>query len=310
MKQLPVDSGCMASFRDAVGDSGPVCVRGGGTRWDIGRAGGPPVREVAAPTGVEAFEPADMTVRVGAGTTLDELLTVLSAHGQEVALDGPPGSTLGGALMVGHSPLRRGRLGETTDALLQADCVGADGSLFTAGGPTVKNVTGYDLCRLLVGSLGTLALVGRVILRTRPLPETGRWLAGEVPPGVVRRLVHRPASLLWDGERSTVRIEGHIADVTDQADRLSSAGLVEVESPVLPPWRDSWPSAKPSVDGPSEGLPTGAVLEVGAGVLHRFEPGAPPEIPDGVAALATRVRDAFDPLRRLNPQCDPHRVPA
>ena len=76
MKSLPVDFGGMAPFRDAVGDSGPVCVRGGGTRWDIGRAGGPMAREVAAPVGVEAFEPAEMTVRVGAGTTLDELAAV------------------------------------------------------------------------------------------------------------------------------------------------------------------------------------------------------------------------------------------
>lgn len=291
----------MDAFRDAVGDVGAVCVRGAGTRWSVGRVDvGDPVREVAAPVGVEAFEPAEMTVRVGAGTTLEDLAGALAEHGQEVALDGPDGATVGGALMVGRSPLRRGRLGEAADALLQADCVGADGAAFTAGGPTVKNVTGYDLCRLLVGSLGTLAAVGRVILRTRPVPEDGRWLAGPAEPDAVRPLVHRPATLLWDGTRTTVRIEGHGADVRSQADRLRAVGLVEVEAPALPPWRDRWTGT----------LPPGAVLECGAGVIHRGEPGPAPEVPAGVAALAARMRDAFDPDRRLNPGCDPHRVPA
>ena len=294
-------NGAMDAFRDAIGDAGAVCVRGGGTRWSVGRSEvGEAVREVAAPIGVEAFEPAEMTVRVGAGTTLKELAEAIGKHGQEVALDGPAGATVGGALMVGRSPLRRGRLGEATDALLQADCVGADGSAFTAGGPTVKNVTGYDLCRLLVGSLGTLAALGRVILRTRPVPEAGCWLSGSAEPAAVRLLVHRPATILWDGTRTTVRIEGHGADVRAQADRLRDVGLIEVEAPSLPPWRDRWTGS----------LPPGAVLECGAGVIHRGKPGPAPDIPAGVAALAARMRDAFDPDRRLNPGCDPHRVSA
>ena len=122
-----------------------------------------------------------MTVAVGAGTTLAELTEALCASGQEVAMDGPPGATVGGTLVVGRSSLRRGRIGLIADTLLQADCVGADGALFTAGGPTVKNVTGYDVCRLLVGSLWTLALLGRVILRTRPLQEARLGMAGELP---------------------------------------------------------------------------------------------------------------------------------
>ena len=295
----------MGKFQETVGASGPVCVRGGRTRWSVGRdesSGwtGEPIREVVAPVGIEAFEPEEMTVRVGAGTTLEELAAVLSAEGQEVALDGPGGSTIGGALMVGWSPLRRGTLGEATDTLLQADCVGADGALFTAGGPTVKNVTGYDLCRLLVGSLGTLALVGRVILRTRPIPESGRWLAGPIEPSVVRNLVHRPATLLWDGSQTMVFVEGHQVDVRDETSRLESLGMVVAESPVLPPWRDRW-------DGV---LPPGAILEVGAGVIHCWELPPAPQVLPGITALSRRLRGTFDPDRRLNPQCDPHLVTA
>jgi len=289
----------LEAFRDEVGGSGPVCVRGGGTRWDVG-GGDDDARWVRAPEGVEVFEPAEMTVTVGAGTTVSALAAVLAEHGQEVAIDGPAGATVGGALMVGRSPSRRGRLGEAADALLQADCVGADGVAFTAGGPTVKNVTGYDLCRLLVGSLGTLALVGRVILRTRPLPEACMWMSGEVATAGVLDVLYRPATVLWDGVRTTVRVEGHGDDVAEEVRRLRTLGMTPADPPVLPTGRDRWAGV----------LPAGGILEVGAGVVHCPGPPGPVEVSDGVRALGRRVRDSFDPGRRLDPGRDPHRVAA
>ncbi len=289
----------LAVFRDDVGRSGPVCVRGGGTRWDVGGddAG---ARSVLAPVGIEAFEPAEMTVTVGAGTTVATLSEALAECGQEVAIDGPHGSTVGGALMVGRSPLRRGRLGEVADVLLQADCVGADGALFTAGGPTVKNVTGYDLCRLLVGSLGTLALVGRVILRTRPSPEAFAWMSGAVTSREVAHVLYRPATVLWDGIETTVRVEGNGRDVDEEVGRLQALGMAPTVAPTLPPERDCWTGV----------LPPGGVLEVGAGVVHRPDRPEAGNVPVGVRALGERVRDSFDPTRRLNPGRDPHRVSA
>src|SRR5206468_8580471 len=136
--------------------------------------GGPPspeVREVRAPAGVASFEPAEMTVRCGAGTTVAELDAALAEHGQCVALPDWDGGTVGGVLAVGRSGVRRLGYGPVRDALLEARFVSAEGRLVKAGGPTVKNVSGFDLCRLLVGSLGTLGLIGEVVLRTRPLPE-------------------------------------------------------------------------------------------------------------------------------------------
>ena len=289
----------LTAFRNEVGESDPVCVRGGGTHWEVGGddAG---VRSVAAPTGIEAFEPAEMTVTVGAGTTVATLSAALAESGQEVAIDGPHGSTVGGALMIGRSPLRRGRLGELTDVLLQADCVGADGALFTAGGPTVKNVTGYDLCRLLVGSLGTLALVGRVILRTRPLPEAFAWMSGPVSTGEVVDVLYRPATVLWDGVVTTVRVEGNGQDVDEEVGRLRTLGMAPTGEPVLPAEWDRWTGV----------LPPGGVLEVGAGVVHQSDRPESGNVSVGVRALGERVRDSFDPTRRLNPGRDPHRVSA
>ena len=289
----------LTAFRNDVGESDPVCVRGGGTRWEVGGddAG---VRSVTAPSGIEAFEPAEMTVTVGAGTTVATLSAALAEDGQEVAIDGPHGSTVGGALMIGRSSLRRGRLGELTDVLLQADCVGADGALFTVGGPTVKNVTGYDLCRLLVGSLGTLALVGRVILRTRPLPEAFAWMSGAVSTGEVVDVLYRPATVLWDGVETTVRVEGNGQDVDEEVGRLQAIGMAPTGEPVLPAEWDRWTGV----------LPPGGVLEVGAGVVHQSDRPESGNVSVGVRALGERVRDSFDPTRRLNPGRDPHRVSA
>ena len=172
----------LLAFADEVGtvDTGPVAVEGGRTQWAVGGLPAGDVRLVRAPTGIVAFEPAEMTVQVRAGTTLTELDAALAAAGQRVALQGlPPDATVGGVLAVGLSgPARLGH-GPIRDTLLQARYVSAEGLLVTAGGPTVKNVTGFDLCRLLVGSLGTIGLLAEVTLRTRPRPELSCWLSGE-----------------------------------------------------------------------------------------------------------------------------------
>ena len=74
------------------------------------------------------------------------------------------------------------------------------GELIRAGAPLVKNVTGFDLCRLLVGSLGTLAVLAEVVLRCRPRPETEQWWVGEPEdPFALEASLHQPLSVLWDG---------------------------------------------------------------------------------------------------------------
>jgi glycolate oxidase FAD binding subunit len=196
--------------------------------------------------------------------------------------------------------LRGVSLGSLPVAGLLARGVGADGVAFTAGGPTVKNVTGYDLCRLLVGSLGTLALVGRVILRTHPVPARSLWLAGEAEPERVLDATYRPSCVLWDGVRTSVLLEGHGEDVDGTAGRLALLGLTATEPPVLPPGRGRWTGR----------LSSGGVLEVGSGVVHQPDDGGPPTVSDGVRRLAGRMRASFDPSGRLNPGRDPYRVAA
>src|SRR5206468_13128955 len=132
-------------------------------------------REVRAPTGIVEHVAAEMTVRVRAGTTVDELDGALAASGQCVALPAWDGATVGGVLAVGHSGVRRLGWGPVRDTVLEVRYVSAEGRIVKGGGPTVKNVSGYDLPRLFVGSLGTLGIIAELVLRTRPVPAHEQW---------------------------------------------------------------------------------------------------------------------------------------
>ena len=286
-------------FQQEVGSDDPVCVRGGGSHWEFGGLPNSETREVEAPSGIEKIEPAEMLVSVGAGTTLVEVHDELRSYGQETALDGPVESTVGGVLSVGLNGLRRPRVGAVTDALLQAKCVGADGQIFVAGGPTVKNVTGYDLCRLLVGSLGTIGLIGTVLLRTRPSPECHLWLKGDVEPRMVLSACYRPACLLWDGVFTWIRLEGYQIDVLEEKGILERLGLTQVsEGPKLPLYRSRW----------SGQLPEGGVLEVITGVVHQDVVPSFSKNFEKKSNLAERIKSSFDPVGRLNPGRDPYQI--
>ncbi len=274
---------------------------GGRTQWDVGVGVDPAVvaREVTPPEGIVALEAADMTVRARAGTTVAELDDALAAVGQTVAMPPWAGATVGGVLAVGHSGLRQLGWGPVRDVLLEARVVSAEGRVVKAGGPTVKNVSGYDLCRLLVGSLGTLGLIGEVMLRTRPLPATERWLAGHADPFALVAQLHRPASVLWDGTTTWVLLDGHPSDVDAEA---ALTGLADVAGPPdLPPHR--W-SLRPS-ELTMLAAPGRFVAQVGVGVVHADLPAPPRPVDPHVADLHRRVKAAFDPTRRLNPGRDP-----
>ena len=278
----------LSELAAAVGPAGPVTITGLGTR------GGPVpgVPCVRAPAGIEWMAPDEMTVACGAATPVDELAAALAEHDQLVAL--PGGGTVGGALASGRSGIERLGRGPVRDALLQAHVVTADGAVAKVGGPTVKNVSGFDLCRLLVGSCGTLAFIGAVILRTRPRPAVTRWFAGPADPFALLPRLHRPTSLLWDGTMTWLCLEGHGDDVAAQAER---AGLPEVAGP--PPLPTAGRVSLPPAD--LRELTGRFVAEVGVGIVHLDEPVAAPALTPEVAELHRRIKAEFDPTGRLNP---------
>ena len=294
----------LAGFAAEVGPSGPVCVRGGGTRWRRGGPGDPEARVVAAPAGVIDFEPAEMTVRVRAGTPVADLHETLAAAGQRTALPVRPSGTVGGALAVGESSPARLGLGPVRDALLQARYVDAEGRVVTAGAPTVKNVSGFDLCKLLVGSLGTIGLIGEALLRTRPIPETERWVraAGADPKSVLGRS-RTAASILWDGSAVWVLASGYEVDVEADLGGLAGLGDFEpAEPPELPPHRWSCSPASAASFGPERlGGDGRFVAEIGVGVVHADRPQPPRQMSPGAARLNDQIKARFDPTGRLNP---------
>lgn len=287
----------LADLAEEVGEHDPVVAVGGRTQWNVG---GPPAaeaREVASPTGIVELSPAEMTARVRAGTTVAELDEALARTGQTVALPAWEGATVGGVLSVGHSGLRRLGWGPVRNTLLEARYVSAEGRIVKAGGPVVKNVSGFDLCRVLVGSLGTIGVLGEVVLRTRPLPAVSQWFqaAGADPFGV-RRALHAPSSILWDGVTTWVLLEGHHADVVAERDRLGPA-FVGVDGPPPIPSGDR-ESIRPSELASLKGE---FVAEIGVGTVHRHEPAERQGLTPAVAELNRRVKAIFDPTGRLNP---------
>ncbi len=292
----------LAEFAASVGTDGSVTVAGSCTR------GGPvaDARVVHPPAGIEWIEADEMVVSCGAGTTVADLSAALAGFGQGVAL--PAGGTVGGALAVGHSDVRRLGYGPLRDVLLETHYVSHAGGVVKAGGPTVKNVSGFDLCRLLVGSRGTLGFLGSVILRTRPLPPVSQWHAAAVDPFATLAALHRPVSVLWDGTTTWALLEGHAADVAEQA---ALAGLSPTDGPPRLPDAERWSVAPSRVRDLAGSM--GFVAEIGVGVVHHDVAQPERDLDPAVVALHARIKHEFDPAGRLNPGLDvlrPNRVRA
>ena len=144
------------------------------------------------------YPAADLTITVEAGVTMAELARTLAERGQRLPIDVPQAdrATVGGAAAVNAAGPRRYGYGTMRDYLLGLRAVDGRGVAFSAGGRVVKNAAGYNLCRLLAGSLGTLGVVTQVTLLVRPLPETSALAACDLArSGVGRATAGRPWSI-------------------------------------------------------------------------------------------------------------------
>lgn len=173
-----------AAIKDAVAQKQPLEILSAGTR----RAYGEVVQtdhqlSLAQLSGVIDYEPAELILTAHAGTPLSEILNLLEDNNQMLAFE-PPAlqphfgasgqGTLGGLLATGLSGPRRIAAGAVRDYLLGFNAVSGRGDIFKSGSKVMKNVTGYDLSKLMVGSFGTLAVMDEVTLKTLPKPETSR----------------------------------------------------------------------------------------------------------------------------------------
>ncbi len=171
-----------------------VVPRGSGTKMALG---GIPARvdlvlALSRLGGIVDYEPADMTAAFRAGTRLQEAQEILGRNGQFIALDPPDAdaATIGGILATNSSGPRRLRYGASRDLVIATRLVHADGKVTKAGAKVVKNVTGYDLNKLYIGSLGTLAIIVEATFRLYPVPAVEKtYLAPFASLDGIKRLV-------------------------------------------------------------------------------------------------------------------------
>ncbi len=125
----------------------------------------------------------DLTCTVQAGCTWQQLQETLKQHGQFVALDPlwPERATVGGILATNDSGALRHRYGSLRDLVIGMTLVLADGTIARSGGKVVKNVAGYDLCKLVTGSFGTLAIITEATFRLHPLPQHSQTFTVSAP---------------------------------------------------------------------------------------------------------------------------------
>jgi glycolate oxidase FAD binding subunit len=170
---------------DALASKTPLEIIGTGSRRALGR---PPGAEhtlsLAGLSGVSLYEPDELVMRAGSGTPMDRIRMQLDQHGQMLAFEPPDygpllggeagEGTIGGILAGNLAGPRRIKAGAARDHFLGVEAVSGRGELFKSGGRVVKNVTGYDLCKLMAGSWGTLGAMTEVTVKVLPAPEKTR----------------------------------------------------------------------------------------------------------------------------------------
>ena len=237
------DEAAVVAVVSAAGREGwSVVVRGGGTQdtWGGAVAHGPVVvLDTSALRGIVAHAPGDLTARVRPGTRLAELNAALRTHGQMLAAD-PPGSaqaSVGGIVAGDAWGPSRLLYGSPRDWVLGLRVSDGGGQLYQSGGHVVKNVSGLDVGKLLVGSFGTLGVLTEVSLKLRPLPPgVAHWAAvcgGAADAWTAVRAVlsgaFQPVGVTLalgplEGVVLCVRLEGGAADLADQRSRLEALG--------------------------------------------------------------------------------------
>jgi glycolate oxidase FAD binding subunit len=274
-----------------------VLPRGGGAHQELGN---PPRRaaallSTAALGGILELDAGEGVCRAGAGTPLAALRAAVNAEGWELPLDAPgAGATLGGVLACAAQGPRAQGFGRPRDAVLGLEVALATGERTRCGGRVVKNVTGYDLAKLYLGSLGSLGVIEAAWLRLRPRPGSVACLEAELPgPGAAgvgaalsaaRRASARAAVLELAAAESPARLLVELAGA--QASVARDARWLEAElgaREVPPAALDSLRRPAPAPPGSSplrlrlgarpSRLAQAAELLLGAGARVRAQPG-------------------------------------
>jgi len=181
MSLAPQTESALAELlRDAAARGASLRLFGSGSKRALGRPSSGEALSLSAFSGVSLYEPEELVLTAGAATPRAEIEALLDAHGQELAFEpinfgalfGSAPGTIGGLVATGASGPRRIKAGALRDHLLGFRCVTGRGEIVKSGGRVMKNVTGYDLSKLVAGSFGTLAALTEVTLKVLPKAES------------------------------------------------------------------------------------------------------------------------------------------
>jgi glycolate oxidase FAD binding subunit len=293
-------------IREAAAQKRPLCIRGGGTKDFYGGAiHGHKIATVDY-RGIVSYEPTELVITARAGTPLLEIEAALREKGQMLAFEPPhfgASATLGGCIAAGLSGPRRPYAGAVRDFVLGVRLVDGKGDDLRFGGQVMKNVAGYDVSRLVAGSLGTLGLLLEVSLKVLPVPaaETTLRLECGAADAIERmnRLAAQPLPITataWRDSGLEVRLSGARVAVDAAAKKLGGAvvdpaqaerswtGIREHTDPFFsgsePLWRLSVKPTTPPL------APAGAQLVEWGGALRWLRSGADPDALRDAAARA------------------------
>jgi glycolate oxidase FAD binding subunit len=276
-------------IRDAAARGVALRLRGGGTKDFYGNEPRGEVLDTRAYAGIVSYEPTELVITARCGTPLSEVEAILDKNGQCLPFEPPhfgAAATFGGCVAAGLSGPRRASAGALRDFVLGARIVDGRGRALGFGGQVMKNVAGYDVSRLLAGSLGTLGLIAEASLKVLPRPPAERSLRLEMPQERALEAMQRWASqplpisaTAWHDGELLVRLSGSAAAVAAAAGKIGGeplepapwAAIREHAHPFFaasPLWRVAVPPVAPPL-----ALPGAQLLEWGGALRWLAGPG-------------------------------------
>lgn len=258
----------------AASDEKPLCIRGGGSKDFYGQTSPRPRGEILdtrGHCGITAYEPTELVITARCGTPLAEVEAALAAENQFLACEPPSfgAATIGGAVAAGLSGPRRASVGALRDFVLGVTILDGASRRLTFGGTVMKNVAGYDVSRLIAGSLGTLGLILDVSLKVLPRPVAEATLRFDLPQAKALESLNAWAgqplpisASCWHQDVLTLRLSGAEAAVTAAKRKLGGEAVADAalfwtslceqrhgffaDGETL--WRLSVPSVSPALD--------------------------------------------------------------
>lgn len=233
----------------AAAERRPLRIRGGGSKDWYGEPvpdDGGDLLATAGYQGIVDYEPTELVITARCGTGLAEIESQLAQRQQMLAFEPPhfgAAATLGGMLAAGLSGPRRQAVGAVRDFVLGAVLMDCAGQTLHFGGQVMKNVAGYDVSRLLAGSLGTLGLVLQVSLKVLPQPARRSTRCFEMEQAQALQLLNQwggqplPISAsVWHAGKLMIRLEGAKAAVSSAEQKLGGESLPELQADLF--WQD------------------------------------------------------------------------